>query len=288
MRRQLHHDAMMRLAVRALAGGARHRVASDDATFLCHLEWDIAGDCQKPVTVEVYGRPSVHGQKYVVIGTKGPTVMGITMQTQCRNCPNCLKRRAAHWRLRALTEWRQAPRTWLVTLTFRPEVHIQAVSQCRLNMARQGIDYDALPSDEDRFRQLNIVTGHHVTTYLKRLRKEGARLRYMAVAEAHKSGLTHYHMLMHEVTADKPLLHAAITKQWVAGFINAKLVHDQLGATYAAKYLAKTKLARVRASVGYGSPRPQSIANGHSEALSVKNRPLNKQVFSTELNGVKE
>lgn len=267
----------MRLAIRALAGGARHRTTVDDKTFLSHLEWNIAGDCMSPVTVECYARPDGKGHRTVVIGPGKPSVMGVTMETKCRNCANCLAKRAAHWRLRALTEYSQSPRTWLGTLTFNPDAYHALLTAARAIEGRQGFDFDAL-SDSEKSAALNRHGGKHLTDWLKRLRKEGSRFRYMAVVEfGELNGRLHYHVLMHEVSTDGLLRHAALKRQWSLGFSDFKLVTDKRGATYAAKYLAKSKLARVRASIAYGSPRSVFIADGTASPEACKPPPSLQQ-----------
>lgn len=92
-----------------------------------------------------------------------------------------------------------------------------------------------------------------ITKYLKRVRKKsGAPLRYILVAEAHKSGLPHYHMLIHECDPSRQVRHKDLTAAWSWGFTRFKLVETSNTAWYVCKYLSKAQLARVRASVRYG------------------------------------
>lgn len=149
---------------------------------------------------------------------------------------------------------------------------MRALSRARRSVDAQGVDYETLSADE-QFDLLTRETSRLVTLYFKRLRKgeigdrtrDGlqtgetaswqfppASFRYMVVAEAHKSGLPHYHVLLHELAGCQPVRKAAIKRHWSAGFSDAKLVHDERAATYAAKYLGKAGLVRVRASIGYG------------------------------------
>lgn len=194
------------------------------------------------------------------------------MQVRCRKCENCAKARAAHWRFRAVSEWRAAPRSWLVTLTFRPEEHLRCLSKARRSVDAQGVDFETLSPDE-QFDLLTRETSRLVTLYFKRLRKgevgdrtrpqlvselpetwehPPAAFRYMMVAEAHKSGLPHYHVVLHELSLERQIRHATIKHHWSIGFSDAKLIKDERAATYAAKYLSKAGLVRVRASIGYG------------------------------------
>ena len=69
----------------------------------------------------------------------------------------------------------------------------------------------------------------------------------------------HYHLLVHEIVGRPPLRHAMLKRQWLAGFVDAKLVTDERQATYACKYLTKSQAARVRASLGYGGGMATSV-----------------------------
>lgn len=245
MPRYLNLDAARRLAIKAFQAGGTQKVTRDGLTYIHHIEWDIAGRCQRPVEVIQHGRPYRDRPR-----TPRPRLWITTMQTKCRECENCLKLRAAHWRLRALTEYKCAPRTWLITLTFSPDNQFKALSRARRHVDAQGVEFESLPTDE-QFLLRHRETGREVTLFLKRLRKS-AEFRYALVVEAHASGLPHYHLLLHEI--GEPISHRKLTGQWTAGFSKANLVHEERGATYAMKYLTKSRLARVRASVNYGFP----------------------------------
>ena len=67
------------------------------------------------------------------------------------------------------------------------------------------------------------------------------------------SGLPHYHLLVHE-QAPGATEERVLRQEWsTLGFSKFRLVHDERGASYAAKYLAKSTAARVRASKDYGN-----------------------------------
>lgn len=249
MPRILRHEVAARVFARAIKAGAQR-------LSLARVRWDISGDCQSPVEQLLYGRPD--GKEFVYQGGRGPLIIDLIVK--CRRCDHCLQKRSAHWRLRALAEWRAAElrgcRTWMVTMTFTPQAQFYFLSLARRGLDAQGVDFDRLPVDE-QFRELNRHAGKEVTLALKRLRKGGAgygpaECRYLLVAEAHKSGLPHYHALIHETNPERPVRHAAIKRCWRAGFLDARLVDDSQQATYATKYLSKSALARVRASSGYG------------------------------------
>lgn len=136
------------------------------------------------------------------------------------------------------------------------------VSRARQRLWSGGTDFDAL-SPHEQFMERMTEIGREVTLYLKRVRKEsGARVRYLLVAEAHKTGLPHLHILVHEASPDKPVRHKTLEGQWKLGFTRFKLAHDVKTASYVCKYISKALLARVRASLRYGqgeAERPEGI-----------------------------
>lgn len=266
MAKWLPLDTVRRLALKALANGGTTRVTADDRAFLHHVEWNIAGRCQSPVEVVCHGRPYAERKSFRPAGVPAKArLYVVTMQTKCRKCEQCLRDRAAHWRLRAMTEYRASPRSWLVTLTFAPEWQHRALSAARREVDRQGIDFDTLPQEE-QFLLHHQQTAKEVTLWLKRLRaRSSAGFRYLLVLEHHKSGLPHYHVVLHE-RAEGAIRHAALKATWRMGFLDAKLIADARQATYACKYLTKSALARVRASEHYGGHEYDSdYGLGHSD-----------------------
>lgn len=171
------------------------------------------------------------------------------------------------WTARAIAETQAAPRTWFVTLTFRPEQQVRFMNLARARLARQGADFDALPFGE-QFSELVRYAGPEVTMFLKRVRKASRKsFRYLCVAEHHKSGLPHYHLLIHELELGD-LKHAVLSGQWSrCGFEQTRLVSDVKQAAYLCKYLSKTSVARVRASGGYGGD--EYLIRQSSEALAI-------------------
>lgn len=127
------------------------------------------------------------------------------------------------------------------------------LNRARQEMARHGIDYDAL-SEEEQFRERVRAISPEITKFIKRVRKNsGAPLRYLWVAERHKSGAPHFHMLVHEVDEASPVRYDVLTSAWWFGFTRFKLIEDTKAAGYVSKYLSKDACARVRASLHYGS-----------------------------------
>lgn len=277
-------DRWRAIAARAYESGATMERPSGE-TGPARLVWNVAGSCESPVYREILGaapvsetqdrylpnqnvkearflrKHSKNGDPYRVDAQsakdwkRGP-IHVVELSVRCRKCSACLRAKAFYWRTRAIAEISASSgRTWFGTLTLTPHEHFRMEAAARLRLARRGVEWDALSTDEQFGERCN-TTGQEVTRYLKRLRKEAAvKLRYCLVAEQHKSGLPHYHILIHEVSQDGPVRHASLKKQWKLGFSDFKLVahaEAKLAASYVAKYLTKSSAARVRASRGYG------------------------------------
>jgi hypothetical protein len=184
-----------------------------------------------------------------------------------------------------VSETATAARTWFVTLTLNPDEHSRAHYAACLRLARQARDFETLDAAE-QFRERHNSISPWLTLWMKRVRKEaatdhrqaarkaegcpatrGARcachpladfaapFKYCLVAEAHKTGLPHYHLLISENDESRPLRSRHLKNQWRHGFSNVKLVAQEdrkRTVSYVCKYLTKSALARVRASVGYG------------------------------------
>lgn len=168
-------------------------------------------------------------------------------------CEYCQQAKAALWTGRAASEFKNSARTWFGTLTLRPSAQHRLVSAARHRLAAGGTDYDAL-SVKEQFSERLVELGAELTRYLKRVREEsGAPLRYLVVAEQHLSGDPHLHILVHEQNGDLPVRERTLAKQWALGFTKFRLATDSRAAAYVCKYISKSMLARVRASIRYGS-----------------------------------
>lgn len=221
--------------------------------------WDISDGCLNPVFREL-NTGSFREVKVGDIRTNLAVANDRTdrrtleMWVRCRRCANCLKLRSALWRHRARQEIAEAKRTWFGTITLGPSAHFAMASRARLRLRAQGVNFDKLDADE-QFVERHRETGVELTKWLKRVRKQsGSALRILLVCERHKSGLPHYHVLVHEVS-DVSCPKRILQGQWTLGFTNWKLVdkNQRRTAAYVAKYLAKEAIARVRASARYGS-----------------------------------
>lgn len=240
-------DRFNAIAWRALQEGGRK-------TGPITWEWNAAAGCEQPVYRLIKSRrTNLFGEVEAVEG-QHPTRF-LDMHVPCRKCGACLRRKAAHWRLRMIEELRTCDnagaRTWRGTLTLNPHHRALALMMQRKKHSVQEI---AAMSPERRTASLANCFQPYVTRYLKRVRAEsGAALRYISVTEPHKDGTPHWHMLVHEVLSEQPVRHAVLATQWTHGFSNWKLVDSAgLAAAYPAKYLSKYPASRVRASVGYG------------------------------------
>lgn len=201
---------------------------------------DLSGRCYAPAFRQLrgVGDPVLARDR----GPHGVKQFFIDMHVRCRSCGWCLRQRSRAWESRASTETTRATRTWFITLTLSPANHYLMLAQARAAGRND-------PSRE--FADRCWAIGKEITRYLKRIRKEsGAKLRYVLVAEPHKSGLPHFHMLVHEQGGK--VAWKTLTTQWKLGHSKAKLC-DAGSARYVAKYLSKDARARVRASVHYGA-----------------------------------
>lgn len=220
------------------------------------VEWDTTGStkCLNPVRTTHEGRPSKEGEKYVVAGKHKANPLYVDMYTPCHKCENCLRHRQRLWTARALAETRSVSRTWYGTLTLKPEAHFSALTRARARCTAQGEDFETFPP-ETRFVRVHAEIAKELTKFLKRVRAQSGPLRFLLVAEKHKSGDPHYHVLIHEQDAALPIRKALLEAQWSEhGFSHWRLVSDARPAHYVCKYLAKSIEARVRASIDYGSP----------------------------------
>lgn len=267
-RRLMHRSYVVSMQARALAAGAVR-------LSLMHVHWDCSAGCEKPNAIEIEGRldPQValetvpggqvwHAGSYypypprkrAVAVQERPWTQTLTMDVKCRQCPTCLRHRAAHWRMRAQGEILAAPRTWFGTLTLSSEAHNRMSMQAHARLSKGGTALLEL-SPIEQFREEHSEISKEITKWLKRVRFESnSKLRYCLVAEAHKSGLPHYHILIHEGIGSSSVYERTLRKQWHHGFSKFNLVHDKRAAAYVCKYLSKSSLARVRASIDYGNP----------------------------------
>lgn len=282
MRTVFAYDKLHEVASRGFDHGARMR-------SLTTMEWNLAGQCSSPVHRVLTAREpcsplAVHQTRF----KRSATRRDIEFTVRCGKCPPCLKRRATYWRFRASNEIKAVPRTWFVTLTLSPAEHFNMLLRASHRMEeRCSGDFERL-SDDGQFAERHREVSLELTKWLKRVRKSsGAPLRYCLVAEAHKSGLPHYHALVHELDPARPVRASVLRKQWKLGFSKVKLVaqgDETKSATYVSKYLAKSAISRVRASVGYGHSLPSMTRLSHSHSKSDVNATTN-DANTTDIRG---
>lgn len=227
---------LMRVAVRN--GGQR--------TSLTSVDWDVSGDCQSPLDRVSRARP------YTDAPGHRQTGLEVRMVVRCRKCDRCRQIRRRVWSARARAEVQQSARTWFGTLTLRPEEQYKFLARARKLADARIEKFDGLPYWQ-QFELRHRAICPELTNYLKRVRKvSGASIRYLLVAEAHKSGAPHYHLLVHEPNPEEQVKHAQLSEQWKLGFSQWKLITEPSRAVYLCKYLSKSSAARVRASLRYG------------------------------------
>jgi len=205
---------------------------------------DVSRDCSSPRYVEV-SYTDQHRSKW-------RTWRGnVEYSVACRQCRNCLERRRRHWQARIVKELRQADRSWFGTLTIEPENAFLASLRAQKEMARREVLWTDMTEKERFNATVNALSGD-ISLFLKRVRKNsGAHVRYCLVAESHKSGVPHFHAVIHHRVV--PVRHKTLKDAWRLGFSDFKLVDENTKvARYIAKYLAKALGSRVRASARYG------------------------------------
>lgn len=260
-------DAVEAVAYAAIARGSRLEAWADWPDLQRRgrsgrrrlVQWDIAGRCASPRKVELYAK-----QWYRRGSERKRSPMTVILDVKCRRCGWCLKVRAADWASRALNEFDEAPRTWMGTLTLSPESHALVYARTirgitiptktgGVKMLRPPVpDFGALPP-EVQFTELVRTIGYDLTLFIKRVRKNARTpFRYLLVAEKHKSGLPHFHILINEKMDRAPIRKTVLKDAWNLGFSKFSLVDTSGGAVYVCKYMAKDALNRVRASFKYG------------------------------------
>lgn len=216
-------------------------------------EWDISGRCERPVTRELFSRPLTYVGRGRVYGPGHAKPVSLILRTRCRMCNCCKAMKAALWTARAGVELHSSVRTWFGTITLSPAAQHQMLARARQKLGRDGIDFDAM-TYEQQFSARMAEVGREVTLWMKRVRKNsGAALRYLLVAEAHQSGAPHLHILVHETDAERPVRYRTLAAEWPHGFTKFNLCDGGKAVRYVCKYISKSAMARVRASLRYGN-----------------------------------
>lgn len=230
---------------------SRHTVKhlAGDARVTGATRTEFVGDgptkCSRPVELHMFGYPDKIS--VAVLGTEPDRAVAQWVHVRCRKCPECLKHRARLWTARAIDETKKSNRTWFGTLTLTPERQTWARYSALANLRRRVSDV----TEDSVFEESVNVIGREITLFLKRLRKV-APFRYLLVTEVHKSGLPHFHMLIHEYAGS--ISKRKLEDQWSIGFSHWRLVDvgNEQACGYVCKYLSKSAQTRVRGSQNYG------------------------------------
>ena len=208
-------------------------------------------DCLEPVELHLFGYP---GLRDIRAGNDRPTVHRTA--GRCRKCENCLRHRARLWTARAIDEVKSSQRSWFGTLTLNPDEAFRHTVKADLRASRRvSIPLSQLSPEERTVAIAREVTPE-LTRWLKRVRKNsGALIRYLLVCEPHKSGVPHWHYLIHEHQGR--VSKRCLEQAWKLGFSHVRLVDGEKPAAYVCKYLAKSLLTRVRNSKFYGAEGPR-------------------------------
>lgn len=230
-------------AVSALSQGAENH--------LSRIQWDTSLGCSKPYEVTLASQPPDSSITALQPLREGET-RWIDISVPCRKCVQCLLNRQKLWQRRATLEILNANRTWLGTLTISP--HNRFIFSLRAKSRDYHASYGEISKE--------------ITKYFKRLRKAGHQFRYVLVAEAHKDGYPHIHVLIHE--GSTPIPKRVLKEHWPYGFTDFRLTErSKAAARYVSKYLSKDARTRIRASQQYGqSVRDLSAEFPHSPAFS--------------------
>ena len=249
MRRTVSRECVEAVLSKGLeAGGAMRR-------SLLTWYWDCSGGCLAPVTIELIGREPKWRATHR--GRTPPRIF-LDMDVPCRKCEPCRKRRATTWAAKAHAEIESSYRTWFVTLTMNHQTRATTRARAQQIAHEDALEFEAL-SDVDQFRLWVKAAYPHFQRYLKRLRKEAGPLRYLFVAEAHKDGSPHFHVLVHEPDPSENVKEKMLRSHWRnngLGYAEAKLA-DTFSAWYCTKYLTKDVHDKVRASFKYGEIEPK-------------------------------
>jgi len=204
--------------------------------------WRCSGRCASPVWIQYVPRDESNGNR-------GRSMI-LDHYVKCRKCTECQNERRRLWYKRAVIEYEGSSRTWFATFTLKPELQTQLLYTADRDSRKWMLGpLDSLP-EKRRFELLLYAAGGIIGAYFRSLRKQGHNLRYLVVAEKHKSGLPHWHGLIHETGS--PIPKRVLQEHWPHGFTLMKLVDDHKACGYVVKYLTKETGARVRCSLSYG------------------------------------
>lgn len=207
---------------------------------------------------------------------------------ECGACPECLKKRASRWALRAVYESKQHGSNIMVTLTYDNYIRDKNGNIVRDN---NGVPLE-LPPDSTL-----SVDKRHIQLFIKRLRKhfKDRRIKYIVTAEyGSRTHRAHYHAILFNVDfTDKRFLKRSkrgnpiyssptLTKLWGHGLCTIDSIRVQSSvARYCTKYCAKTRSENtfMLFSQGIGTDELLSDFNGFSYMVSGHEHPVPRGIW---------
>lgn len=240
----------------------RARLAGAELRGKIGARWEVAGGCERPIELQLYGRS--RPREYAPAGSVGNGASYVEVSVPCRRCDPCRSTAVWRWARRAQAEMQASARSWLSTFTVRPEQRLLVELEAERIASLKGWDYDQTNPLGDTLKARLYVIGAEYTQYMKRVRYSASRdgnrsLRHLTVFEKHKDGWPHIHALVHEVTRGV-LTKATLEAHWKWGHSHHRLTKDRRAGEYVAKYILKDEnQARVRASVRYGKALPTEL-----------------------------
>ncbi|UPW41476.1 replication initiator protein [Dipodfec virus UA23Rod_1125] len=199
----------------------------------------------------------------------------------CGGCPECLRRRASSWALRAVAESHLHKRNCMITLTY---------DTFKYNSAHQVVGEEPVnPNIEVNVRDIQL--------FLKRLRKKfGPGIKYLCCAEyGNRTHRAHYHMLLFGVDfSDDAVFYkkskrnsriyrsSVLTKLWGLGICTVDCLNVKSSvARYCTKYCAKSRSddTFMLASKSLGFEWLYQNFNGVSYFIEGKEYPIPRAIW---------
>lgn len=188
----------------------------------------------------------------------------------CNQCVMCRWSKRKHWEERMHTELMRAARSWFCTLTASPAEHLKWEMVAKSRKYTKGQPWHKLTTKQ-KGRLINRVAVPDLQKWVKRVRKAHdapKMLRHIIIPEFHTKkllGKPHFHVLLHEVSADYPIRKKRLDTTWHKGFTNFKLVNNiDKSCSYVSKYVAKDEFhdgCRIKSSLRYGLELPAKAPN---------------------------
>lgn len=249
-----------------------------------------SGTCSNPLTIpHGWFEPGIALYGFPKLVKKEPVVGLDFNKVRCRTCPECIKAAKYLWYRRAIDEFEASSYSAFGTLTFSEHFfHRKWREENSHDVCNTFTDP---PAFDERGRQDELrLLLEEFTLCLKRMRKAGWHLRYMAVTEfGTKGGRPHIHFTMNLPDGSQPYsqFRQALKRNWEhfpeckcrknsrgnfiencrTGWADVRPVRTNHAAAYACKYIGKqrdtvaydgqvlatSERCRLRASIRYGA-----------------------------------